>query len=291
MSTLADKNVLIEGLRVAHGVIGEGEPAILIHGTPSSSYIWRNIAPKLVNAGYKVHVFDLLGYGASERPHDPAVDTSVTGQVPVLESLIAHWGLDHAHVIAHDIGGAVAQRFCIFNPDFAKSLTMIDVVSFDSWPSKRTHEQMQAGLEALIKAPDAEHREHFREWLYSTVQNKERLAETSMEAFLDLICGPIGQGSLFQHQVMHYDPKHTEEIAPRYHELGKNPVQLIWGADDAWQVVNWAHKLHDAIPGSELHVLEDCGHFAMEDQPEKISSLLVGFLDRQGGDCHSVDAV
>ena len=281
MSTLTDTSILINGQRVAHGVIGDGVPVLLIHGTPSSSYIWRNIAPKLVGAGYKVYVFDLLGYGASERPHNQAVDTSATGQVQILKSLIAHWGLDCAHIVAHDIGGAVAQRFCIFNPEFAKSLTMIDVVSFDSWPSKRTREQMRAGLEKLIKAPDAEHREHFREWLYSTVQNKKRLAETSMETFLDLICGPIGQGSLFQHQVMHYDPKHTEEIAGRYPELGKRPVQLIWGADDAWQAVDWAHKLHDAIPGSELHVLEDCGHFAMEDQPEKVSALLVDFLNRQ----------
>jgi pimeloyl-ACP methyl ester carboxylesterase len=59
-------------------------------------------------------------------------------------------------------------------------------------------------------------------------------------------------------------------------------VQLIWGADDAWQVVAWAHKLNEAIPGSELNVLKDCGHFAMEDQPEQISELLVSFLGRHG---------
>ena len=159
---------------------------------------------------------------------------------------------------------------------------MIDVVSFDSWPSKRTHEQMQAGLEKLIKAPEAEHREHFREWLYSTVQNKERLAETSMEVFLDFICNPVGQGSLFQHQVMHYDPKHTDEYSARYPELARIPVQLIWGAEDAWQVVDWAHKLRETIPGSELHILENCGHFAMEDQPEKISTLLIEFLRQNG---------
>lgn len=157
---------------------------------------------------------------------------------------------------------------------------MIDVVSYDSWPSKRTREQMQAGLEKLIKAPDADHREHFREWLNSTVQNKERLAEGPMETYLDFICGPVGQGSFFQHQVMYYDPKHTDEMAPRYAELGQKPVQLIWGADDAWQVVDWAHKLHEAIPASELHVLEICGHFSIEDQPEKISELLVNLLGR-----------
>lgn len=281
MSTLTNSNVLIDGSRVAYGAIGEGEPVILIHGTPSSSYIWRNIAPKLVYAGYKAYVFDLLGFGASERPYDPAVDTSVTGQVPILKSLIRHWGLQHAHIVAHDIGGAVAQRFCIFHKHVAKSLTMIDVVSFDSWPSKRTLEQMQTGLEHLIKAPDDKHREHFGAWLHSAVQNKDRFSKTALGPFLDLIAGPIGQGSLFQHQIMHYHPKHTEEIAARYHELAQVPVQLIWGADDAWQNVDWAHRLNDAIPGSELHLLENCGHFAMEDQPEKISALLIDFLNRQ----------
>ena len=281
---LVNQHALIENTRIAHGLYGDGAPVILIHGTPSSSYIWRNIMPSLLEAGYKVHLFDLLGYGLSERPQDPATDTSVTGQVPILEGLLALWGLNEAHIIAHDIGGAVAQRFAIQSPERVKSLTMLDVVSYDSWPSKRTHEQMQSGLEKLIKASDTDHREHFREWLYSTVENKDRLADTSMETYLDFICGPVGQASFFQHQVMHYDPKHTQEVAPRYAELGQNPVQLIWGADDAWQVEAWAHKLHAAIPGSELHILQDCGHFSMEDQPEKISALLVDFLGRHKAD-------
>jgi len=280
MTQLVDQHVLVSGTRIAHGVHGDGTPVVLLHGTPSSSYIWRNILPTLVAAGYKVHVYDLLGYGLSERPRDPAIDTSVTGQVPILEGLLDVWGLDDVHLIAHDIGGGIAQRFGIQFPERLRSLTMLDVVSFDSWPSKRTREQMQAGLETLIKANDATHREHFRDWLYSTVQNKKRLAATSMEIYLDFICGPVGQGSFFKHQVMQYDPKHTDEIAPRYGELGQRPVQLIWGADDAWQAVDWAHKLRAAIPGSELHVLENCGHFSMEDQPERISALLVDFLGR-----------
>ncbi|WP_428526051.1 alpha/beta fold hydrolase [Roseibium sp.] len=281
MQQIVTDHTLIGNNRIAHGVHGEGAPVVLIHGTPSSSLIWRNVMPPLVDAGFKVHVYDLLGYGLSERPLDPEVDTSVTGQVPVLEGLMAHWRLERAHIIAHDIGGGVAQRLGVFSPERLRSLTMIDVVSFDSWPSRRTHEQMQAGLEALIKAPNDRHRAHFRDWLFSTVEDKDRLAESALGAYLDFISGPVGQGSLFQHQVRHYDPKHTMEIADRYAELGEKPVQLIWGADDAWQVVDWAHKLHAAIPGSELHVLERCGHFAMEDQPETVSALLIDFLKRR----------
>jgi pimeloyl-ACP methyl ester carboxylesterase len=280
MSHLVTDHALINNTRIAHGIYGSGEPVVLIHGTPSSSYIWRNVLPVLVEAGYKVHVYDLLGFGLSERPWDPSVDTSVTAQVPILEGLLDLWGLDDLHVISHDIGGAVAPRFAVQSPDRVRSLTMIDVVSFDSWPSKRTKEQMQLGLQHLIDAPDSQHREHFRDWLLSAVANKQRLADTALETYLDFISGPIGQGSLFQHQVGHYDQKHTDSID--YAKLGALPVQLIWGADDAWQVVDWGHKLHDTIPGSELHILENCGHFAMEDQPEQISALLVDFLRRNG---------
>lgn len=280
MRLLADRHTLIADTRIAYGVFGTGEPVTLIHGTPSSSYIWRQVMPELVDAGYRVHVYDLLGYGMSERPWNPQIDTSVSGQVPIFEGLLDHWQLDDLHIVAHDIGGAVAQRFAIQSPKRVRSLCLIDTVSFDSWPSKRTHEQMHAGLDTLIKVEDAEHRAHFAEWLLSTVQNKELMKNASLDTFLDHICNPIGQASLFQHQVRHYDPKHTAELTDRLAELGELPVQVIWGADDAWQVADWAYKLHAAIPGSELHLIPDCGHFAMEDRPEKLSCLLVDFLSR-----------
>ena len=279
MTHLVNQHALINGTRIAHGVHGEGEPVVLIHGTPSSSYIWRDVLPTLVGAGYQVHVYDLLGYGLSERPQSQDIDTSVTGQVAIFEGMLDVWGLEDLHIVAHDIGGGIAQRFAIQSLERMRSLTMLDVVSYDSWPSKRTKEQMQAGLEKLIKADDADHREHFRDWLNSTVQNKDRLAATSMETYLDFIYGPVGQASFFQHQVVHYDPIHTQEVAPRYAQLGQKPVQLIWGADDAWQVTDWAHRLNKAIPGSTLHIIENCGHFAMEDQPEQVSSLLIDFLN------------
>lgn len=283
MSELVPENILIGGYRIATGIHGEGEPVVLIHGTPSSSYIWRNVAPELVVSGYKVHLFDLLGYGLSERPWDPAVDTSVSGQVPVLEQLLTHWGLRRIHIVAHDIGGGVAQRFCIFNPQFVKSLTLIDTVSFDSWPSKRTNEQMKSGLDALINKPDEEHRALFRNWILSTVREEDRLRAGPLDTYVNYISGPVGQGSFFQHQVGHYNHKHTSELGDRISELGKMPVQILWGENDEWQVIDWAHKLHAAIPGSRLHVIPDCGHFAMEDQPGRICELLTAFLVANSG--------
>lgn len=273
MKGISQESVLINGYRVAYGIYGEGEPVVLLHGTPASSLIWRNVVPQLVGRGYKVHVFDLLGYGLSERPWDPAVDTSISGQVPVLEALLKHWGLETTHLVAHDFGGGVAVRFALSSLTRVRTLTLVDVVSFDSYPSKRTRQQMKDGLETLMKVPESEHREHFREWLQSAVYDKSEFE--AIDTLLEYISGPIGQPSLFQHQIRHYDPKHTMEIADRLHELDSIPVQIIWGANDEWQVVDWAHKLHNAIPNSRLHIIDGCGHFSPEERPDEIASLVL----------------
>lgn len=285
MNQLITEQVIVNGHRIASGALGKGEPVVFLHGTPSSSLIWRNVAPRVAQHGCRAHVFDLLGFGLSERPQDPRVDTSISAQVEILEAMLDHWCVERFHLVAHDIGGGIAQRFGVFHPKRLKSLTMIDVVSYDSYPSPRTRQQMEQGLEALAKAPDDAHRSHFREWLLSAVHDTKTFADGPLETYLDYISGWIGQPSLFQHQVRHYDPVHTLDVADRLSELGQLPVQLIWGADDSWQVVDWAHKLHDAIPGSRLTVLNECGHFSPEDQPDRITELVLDHVEaaRQTG--------
>ncbi len=278
MASLTPDNVLVAGHRIACGRHGAGPPVVLVHGTPSFSHIWRNVVPVLTAAGLEVHLLDLLGYGHSERPRDPAVDTSVVGQVDVLTGLMDHWGLGDAHVVAHDIGGATAQRLALFHPERVRTLTLIDTVSFDSWPSQRTRAQMEAGLERLMQAPDAQHRAQFRDWIRTAMHAPDRLATGTLETYIDMISGPVGQASFFQHQVAWYDPRYTQALDDRLDELGRRPVQILWGADDRWQVLDWANRLQAAIPGASLEVLDHCGHFAMEDQPDAIAARISDFV-------------
>lgn len=279
MNQLITEQVIVDGHRIASGTHGEGEPVVFLHGTPSSSLIWRNIVPRIAQHGYRAHVFDLLGFGLSERPQDPQVDTSMSAQVEILKMMLDHWGIERFHLVAHDIGGGIAQRFGVFHRKRLTSLTMIDVVSYDSYPSLRTRQQMEQGLDALAKADDNAHRTHFRDWLLSAVYDKEAFSDDPLETYLNYVSGSIGQPSLFQHQVRHYDPVHTMEVADRLPELGQLPVQLIWGADDGWQVIDWAYKLHKAIPGSRLSVLEECGHFSPEDQPDRIADIILDHVN------------
>ncbi len=281
MTPLLDDNVIINGNRIACGAWGEGEPVILIHGTPSHSHIWRNVMPKLVAAGHRVYLFDLLGFGASERPRDPSVDTSVGAQDAVVTSLMAHWGLERAHIVSHDIGGAVGLRFGIFHPEMTRTLTVIDTVSYDSWPSITWQKIIAKGLDDLTLAPRDEHRERFAQQIKMVVHDKSIMEGELLETYLAAISGPIGQPSLFQHQVRHYDSRYTSEIHGRLGALGHSlPVQIIWGESDEWQTVDWAYKLAEDIPGSELHVIPEAGHFPMEDKPDEVVNLIIGHLSK-----------
>ena len=272
--------------RIAHGVhrgtteVRLDAPVVLIHGTPSSSIIWRNVLPRLTAAGHDVHVFDLLGYGASERPWSEEVDVSVSGQVAVVLKLMDHWELETAHIVAHDIGGGVAQRLGVLQPERVRSTVLIDACSFDSWPSERTRQQMKNGMDALILADPSSHRRHFEEWLLSAVEDDAAISVGPLSNYLDMISGPVGQASFFQHQVLLYDHRHTSELTGRIHELGRVPVSLIWGEADGWQKPHWAKRLHEAIPGSTLTTVPGAGHFVMEDAPDAVSEAVLVHLQR-----------
>ena len=62
----------------------------------------------------------------------------MSAQVGILNAMLDHWGLERFHLVAHDIGGGIAQRFGVFHPDRLISVTMIVTVSYDSYPSPRT---------------------------------------------------------------------------------------------------------------------------------------------------------
>ena len=278
MEPLLTENVIIDGHRIACGVHGDGPPVVLVHGTPSHSFIWRDVVPQLAQAGLRVHLFDLLGFGQSERPADPDVDTSVAAQDGVLVALMRHWRLERAHIVAHDIGGAVGMRFALFHRPSVRSLTVIDTVSYQSWPSSTWRAIIDNGLDALMRAPDAEHRARFTKQLEMVVSDKSKMSSAVLAAYLDAISGPLGRPSFFQHQVRHYDSIYTSEISSRLGELGQTPVQILWGDDDEWQPVDYAHRLGRDIPGAVVHVIPDAGHFLMEDNPGEVARRVAEFV-------------
>jgi len=59
------------------------------------------------------------------------------------------------------------------------------------------------------------------------------------------------------------------------------PALVLWGAQDRFASVRMASRFADELPGSELRVFDDAGHFVWEDEPAGTSAALVDFLERR----------
>jgi pimeloyl-ACP methyl ester carboxylesterase len=274
MPLLTD-SLLVDGVRLAYRDRGQGEPVVFIHGTPSHTYEWRDVVPHVEAAGYRAVTYDLLGYGHSERPVNR--DTSVAAQTELLGHLLDVLGLDQVCIVAHDIGGAIGQRFAVAHPERVRRLMIIDSVSYDSWPSATWRKIIDENLADFTSMSQEAFDAMLSRQLRMTVTDASRMAGDVLDAYLAPHQSALGRASFFEHQVRHYDSKYTEEITGRLGSLTM-PVRILWGGQDQWQPLEYAERLRTDIPGADLVVVPEAGHFLMEDAPERVVQEVVGFL-------------
>jgi len=97
----------VAGVGIEYEVTGDGPPLVLLHGFPDSGRLWRHQVPALAEAGFKVIVPDLRGYGRSDKPPEVAaytMDLLVGDVLAVMDAV----GAERAHVVGHDWGAGVA---------------------------------------------------------------------------------------------------------------------------------------------------------------------------------------
>lgn len=253
---------------------GTGDPLVLVHGTPAHSIIWRNLLPRLTAAGFQVHLYDLLGFGASERPL--SADTSIAAQAQLLIGLLDHWQLDSAHVFGHDIGGALSLRAAFSHAERFRSLTIADICSYDSWPSP-TWRGIRDNYRQYAVMDERQHEQTLERQLKMAVFDKSLMEGELLQRYLAPIVGVVGQPAFYQQQIAHYNARYTEDFAQRLPEL-RLPVQILWGENDEWQPVSYAYRLQADIPNAKLQVIPHAGHFLMEDAPETVAQRLLAFI-------------
>jgi pimeloyl-ACP methyl ester carboxylesterase len=273
MSWETPETFMFEGHRICWGALGEGEPVVLMHGTPFWSYEWARLAP-LLALERKVYFFDMLGYGNSDRPD---ADVSLGVQNRVFAALMKHWHLDAPDVVAHDFGGATALRAHLINRVDYNSLTLIDPVAIRPWGSPlvqhvRHHEAAFAGM------PGYMHEAILPAYLRSAM--KRAATDEVLAPYAEQWIGE-GQQASFYRQIAQMDQRFTDEVQDRYSEI-RCPVMILWGEDDEWIPIERGRELHAMIPGSQFISVPGAGHLVQEDAPEAIAFHLQRFLRTRG---------
>jgi pimeloyl-ACP methyl ester carboxylesterase len=195
----------------------------------------------------------------------------------VLDALRIH----QVDLVGNDSGGGIAQIFAALNPNRVRSLTLTNCDTHDNWPPeafkpfvdmavagglKDTLNAMLAD-KAIYRSPSA---------LGPAYERPEDVSDEDIEIYLRPLVRSEQRTRDLQRFVAAFDHKHTVVIEPRLRQL-QAPTLIVWGTDDVYFPVKWAHWLAEVIPGAKPPVeLPGARIFFPEERAEAFNQLLRG---------------
>ena len=115
------------GIRMRIGEMGtEGPVVLLVHGWPETWYSWRHQIPAIANAGYRVVVPEMRGYGKTEAPQ-AIEDYDIVHLAGDLVGILDELGEEQAALVSHDWGAIVSANAALLHPSRFSSLTLMSV--------------------------------------------------------------------------------------------------------------------------------------------------------------------
>ena len=257
----------------------EGEPIILLHGYPANHRCWRHQIPALARE-HRVIAPDLLGWGESERPLHLRFDYET--EVARLGRLLDALGIDQCNLVAHDYGGFLSLGFTQANPERVRRLAILNSRSHRTFVPRWylafglfTLAGRTPGVRAgAVRLPLGEMN---RRGMASLVKGGYVEPEL-LEAYVGWMDEAEGRRWLL-HFFGEYRVPARAELRERLGEI-RCPTAVIWGRRDPYLSPTIAEELAERIPDAELTMIEDAGHFVMEERSADVSTALEELLAR-----------
>ncbi|MEM8923864.1 MAG: haloalkane dehalogenase [Actinomycetota bacterium] len=319
----APQYVEIDGLRQAYIDEGpsDGEVVLLLHGQPSWSYLYRDMIPVFVDAGYRVIAMDHLGMGRSDKP--TAIDAySYLGHGDRLEAFIADLGLSDINLFVQDWGSLIGLRVAGESPELFASITVgngtlpVIPAGAEPFPPVENPDVVVAGLEPpFASIPDQQvpvydgcelidprPADEFANWMVYAMTAESFTAGEVVEALTWFDLTPEEEAA--------YDapfPSRTYMAGPRtfpslVNEIGgitdaawaglqdyDRPFLTLWATNDRGSLGSCEaqQRLVTNVPGAagQPHDrLPESSHFLQSDQGTEIATRMVDWMAGFGSD-------
>lgn len=250
---------------------GQGPAVLLLHGIPSSSYLWRDMIDPL-STSFDVLAPDLLGYGDSDKRLD--ADLSIAAQARYMVAFMETLGVHQAAVVGHDIGGGVAQLMAVDEPGRAARLILIDTAVDNNWPVPVVARLKEPAWDQIMVNIDM--RKGLREGLEKGMVTPGRVTDEVVDEwtrpFQDLggRRAYLRAARALNNRDLVGRSKHIEEI--------ETPTLILWGADDAYLEPRWAEVLQRKFRNSTVEIIDPGGHFLPLDRPDAVVEAITRFL-------------
>jgi pimeloyl-ACP methyl ester carboxylesterase len=284
--TVRYKSETIDGQSIFYREAGNPEaPAILLlHGFPTSSQMYQDLMERLSDEYYMIAP-DYPGFGKSSQPSMKDFEYSFANLTNVIEGLVKKIGLKKYSLYMMDYGAPIGFRLALKNPEAVESLIIQNGNAYDEglrdfWiPIKKYwNEASDANAQPLTKFIS----EDGVRWQY-THGTRDPQAINPDNWLLDgLHLNRPGNGAI--QLKLFYDYQTNVPLYPAFQAYFRNyqpPTLIVWGANDFIFPPEGAHPYKKDLPNAKIHLL-DTGHFALEEDSHRISSLIREHLENLG---------
>ena len=269
-----------DGYRIAYVDEGNGPVILLLHGVPTSSWLYRKMIPLLSAQGYRVIAPDMLGYGGSDKPAVLEKYTPENLGMLIL-NLMDYLNIPNWTHVFHDGGGLWTWAMLTHDASKVNNLIMLNTIVY------------QSGFKPPLKMEEGFLARQFTRFYCSPIGQRIVINSTFKNGISnkDVINGEMLKGykAAFKDKfstALYYFFTRTCDVITDYSALHRSltiSINVIWGRYDdmlVWDNIEQEMKenFKDNLQG--VHLLE-AKHFIQEEKPEEIVDIIVDVLSSQ----------
>jgi pimeloyl-ACP methyl ester carboxylesterase len=272
----AGKRVVVDDRRIFVREQGEGEPVLLLHGVPSSSFLYRKMLPELAGLGLRAVSFDFPGVGLSDKPR--GIDYDWHALAKWVGRVVDTLALPPVHLVLHDVAGPIGAEWAIHNPVKVRSITftntVMDVAHYTPAFPVRTLRVPVLRHVVFTAMNTSTALKFFR---YSGVKNPDAVDEDVVASYLYLVRNSGGHHSFLQiMDGFDLTERHRDWLRDGLLAIDK-PMQVIWGEQEIAIPKAQLHYIKQVLPLRAEHRV-DARHFLQEEHPAVIAAHIAAFV-------------
>ena len=260
---------LPNGYRIHYLDEGKGPVVVFLHGSGNGASGYSNFKhnyPALVEAGYRVIVPDMIGFGYSDKPDD--VEYPLDFFIECMKQLLDVVGIDRYTLVGNSLGGAVALGFALAHPDHVERLVLMAPGGLNDLPDYLAMPGM-AMMFGLFNSgepvTEARMKEFFRK---AFVVDPDCVTD-------ELVRERFGIMKLQNPQVI--KTMKVPNMTERLGEIGC-PALTLWGLNENMMPDSGIMKLAKGLKNGRMVLVPNCGHWVMMEHRELFNRMVLDFL-------------
>lgn len=252
--------------KIAHSVIGQGKPLIMLHGWGSSSRVMTVIAKSLGKIR-TCHLIDLPGFGDSP---EPAEAWGIDDYADLVEDFISSLEASQVDMLVHSFGGRITLKL-LARGEISQKIDKVLITGGAGMKPKRSFSfYLKKYLAKTLKAPflilPGASRDQALSWLRGTSIWK-KLGSSDYSKLSGVMRGTFVRSVT----------EHLDHLLPGIdHE-----ILLLWGENDDATPLYQGQRMEKGLKNSALVVIDNAGHYAFLDKPKQFASIAQVFFKNE----------